>query len=99
MQSATLKETVHGKKHANHREADVHPFQQAHDEAETVMHSVGQQVRDFVENAGENISNAKESVTDMTDHVAKQIKKNPIPASAIALGVGMLLGSIFLSRK
>ena len=97
MHSATVKEAT--KKHPNHRDAEVHPFQQARDDLDTAMHNAGQHVREFMENAGENIVSAKDSVVDVTENVAKKIKKDPIPASVIALGVGALLGGIFFRRK
>jgi len=107
MYTATAKEPATRKKHIkNHFDEDGRQIKKnvrstadhiQHD-LNTAAHTVGQHVRKFVENASDNVSYAKEQITDVTDGVASQIRKNPIPASAIALGVGMLLGAFFLRR-
>jgi ElaB/YqjD/DUF883 family membrane-anchored ribosome-binding protein len=98
--TATAKEAVHQKKQANGvRDAEIHPFQQAREELDTAMHNAGRQVRDFIDDAGENLMNAKESVVDVTENVVKQVKRKPLPSVLIAAGVGMLLGGIFFRRS
>ncbi len=49
-------------------------------------------IRQFTDNAGENLGAAKDRATEV-------ITDNPVPASLIALGVGVVLGMILSSGR
>jgi ElaB/YqjD/DUF883 family membrane-anchored ribosome-binding protein len=51
----------------------------------------GREVREF-------IGTAAHKARDATAAVEKQVRSNPLAASAIAAGVGFLLGSLFSRR-
>ncbi len=60
-------------------------------------------IRQFTDHAGENLSNAKSAVTDnlgaAKDKASEAISDNPLPASLIALGVGVVLGILLTSGR
>jgi len=51
----------------------------------------GRHVRSFIDSASEQLASA-------SDIVAKEVRSNPVRSTAIALGVGLVLGAIF-NRK
>ena len=59
---------------------------------------MGEQLREFVENASESIAHAKESVVDAGETVARKISKNPMPSALIALGAGIVIGALLRRR-
>jgi ElaB/YqjD/DUF883 family membrane-anchored ribosome-binding protein len=71
---------------------------QLHSDLEGIVHSVGERVRDFVENAEDGIVQARETLADATDNVTTQIRRNPLPATAIALGIGVIVGALLRRR-
>jgi len=71
---------------------------QLHGDLNSMAHSLGEHVRDFVENASEGLTHAKESIVGAGDTGVAQIRQNPLLATAIALGTGFLLGA-FLWRR
>jgi ElaB/YqjD/DUF883 family membrane-anchored ribosome-binding protein len=70
----------------------------AQSDLSSMAHAVGEQVREMVESATAGMSHARDSISDATGNVAAHIRRNPLPASAIALGIGVLLGA-FLRRR
>jgi ElaB/YqjD/DUF883 family membrane-anchored ribosome-binding protein len=70
----------------------------AHGDLNSMAHAVGEQVREFVETTGEGLAHAKHSISDVGDAGVAQIRQNPLLASGIALGVGVLMGA-FLWRR
>lgn len=58
------------------------------DELRTVANNAGRKVKDFIHTASDEITHAKDTVTT-------QIRTNPVQSSAIALGIGFLLGALF----
>src|ERR1700733_6117769 len=69
-----------------------------HGDLDSLAHAVGEQVRDFVENASEGLTHARETISDATETVTTKISGNPLMATTIALGVGVLVGA-FLRRN
>jgi len=63
----------------------------------SIAHNVGEQVREYIETAGEGLVHAKDSIADAGGSVVSRVRDNPMSAAAIALGVGVLLGA-FLRR-
>lgn len=61
-------------------------------EFEVAARKVGKQVRGFVENASDQI-------TDVSDKVTGEIRTNPVRSSAIALGIGFILGALLHNRS
>lgn len=57
-------------------------------EFERAANKAGRQVRGFIDSANEQFSEASEKVTG-------EIRNNPIRSSAIALGLGFVLGALF----
>lgn len=57
----------------------------AKDGVSDIAHEAGRKVRHFLHSASDEISHASESVTS-------EIRSNPVRSSAIALGVGVVLG-------
>lgn len=53
----------------------------------TAAHDAGQKVRHYLDSAGEDISNASSKVTH-------EIRNHPVRSSAIALGIGVVLGAL-----
>ncbi len=64
----------------------------------SMAHAVGEQVGKFVDNASESISSAKESISEATDTATAQIRENPLVATAIAVGIGVVLGALLRRR-
>ncbi len=64
----------------------------------SMAHNLGSQVREAMDSAGEGLSYAKESIMDASDMVAKEIKRRPLPAGAMLLAAGILVGA-FLRRR
>ena len=60
-------------------------------EFERAARKVGKEVRGFVENASDQLS-------DVSDKVTGEIRNNPIRSSAIALGVGFIIGALLHNR-
>ncbi len=60
---------------------------EATSEFERAANRVGKQVRGFVDTASDQITDASEKVTS-------EIRSNPIRSSAVALGIGFILGSL-----
>ena len=85
--SATTKdEAIHNLKDSARNIRD-----EANDTARDVRNAAntaGRKVRGFINNASDEISHAGETVTT-------QIRNNPVQSSAIALGVGFILGALF----
>jgi ElaB/YqjD/DUF883 family membrane-anchored ribosome-binding protein len=71
---------------------------QVHSDLEGIVQNVGERVREFVETAEEGLIQAKDSIIDATDNVTAQVRRKPLPAMAIALGIGVLVGA-FLRRR
>ncbi len=59
----------------------------AKDDITDAAYEAGRKVRNFLHSAGNEISQASHSVTT-------EIRRNPLRSSAIALGVGVLLGAL-----
>lgn len=53
-----------------------------------VANKAGRHVRELIDSANDQLSEASEKVTS-------EIRSNPIRSSAIALGIGFLLGALF----
>ena len=51
-------------------------------------HNAGRKVRDMLHTANDELSHAR-------DYVGTEIRSNPVRSSVIALGVGVLLGTMF----
>lgn len=68
-----------------------HNLDSSSNEFERAARKVGKEVRGFVENASDQLS-------DVSDKVTGEIRNNPIRSSAIALGVGFILGSLLHHR-
>lgn len=52
------------------------------------VNRAGRRVREFISHAGDEISNARDTVTS-------QIRTNPLQSSLAALGVGFIIGTLF----
>lgn len=61
------------------------------DELESAAHRTGRSVREFLQAANDEISHASDVVTT-------RIHEKPVQSSAIALGIGVVLGAILLRR-
>lgn len=57
-------------------------------EFERAANKAGRQVRGFIDSANEQLSEASDKVTG-------EIRSNPVRSSAIALGLGFVLGALF----
>ncbi len=60
---------------------------EANDDLHVAAHEAGRKVRRIYNSVGEEIS-------DTSDHVTSEIRKNPIRSSLIALGIGVVLGAL-----
>lgn len=58
------------------------------DDLNDMAHHAGRQVRDMMDSAEDRLS-------DAAGGVAARIRDNPIQSSAIALGVGLVIGMLF----
>ena len=54
-------------------------------------HDAGQRVRHFIDHAGDELGHASE-------RVSSEIRANPVRSSAIALGIGFLIGAVLRRR-
>ena len=90
--SHTSSEKHIGAKHASHIEDNLRNIAgEVKADLRDLAHEAGKRSRDFVDQAGEEIS-------DATNSVAGLIRKKPFQSSAIALGVGVLVGMFFRRR-
>lgn len=64
----------------------------AQDEASEVAHAAGEKVREVYDNITQETRDAAKKVT-------KQIRSNPLMATAVATGVGFLVGLLSSRRK
>jgi len=65
--------------------------------------TLGRAARESFRTAGENVCDATEDLRanwrTTADHVAENIKDNPVRAALAALGVGLLLGGLFSNNR
>lgn len=52
-----------------------------------IAEKAGREVRHFIDNAGDQI-------TDASDRVTGEIRNHPVRSSAVALGIGVVLGAL-----
>lgn len=106
MHASAVKESMNHKERVKHHLADGarrirkdadDTTDQVYGDLNSMARTIGEQMREFVENAGEGIVHAKDSISDATDATAAQIRKKPVMFMAAAVGVGILLGA-FLRR-
>jgi ElaB/YqjD/DUF883 family membrane-anchored ribosome-binding protein len=64
----------------------------------SMAHAVGEQMGKFVDDAGESLAHAKETIVEATGSAAERIRENPLTATAVAMGVGVMLG-VLLRRR
>lgn len=60
---------------------------------------IGETLHDAAHNAGRKargmLNSAKDELTHARDYMGAEIRSNPVRSSMIALGVGLLLGTVF----
>ncbi len=88
--SNEIKSTVSDMKNtAQDAQSDIkRAFQDVSADAEHIANRVGSQVRDFMQDALDEVSGARTRVT-------RQINDNPMQSTAIALLAGFVLGALF----
>jgi ElaB/YqjD/DUF883 family membrane-anchored ribosome-binding protein len=62
-------------------------YDNSRDNLENIAESAGRRLRHVIDDAGQSIS-------DATDKVTTQIRRNPVQSSLIALGAGVFLGAL-----
>lgn len=89
MITATKEDSISSMKNTaqNFRSAANDVVEDTKKDLQKVAGKASRSVRDFMHSAGEEITHAKDTVTT-------QIRSNPIQSSAIALGVGIVLGAL-----
>lgn len=89
MQTISNNDTMSGlKSSAQHvRSAANDATEGAKQDLREMANHAGRKVRDFIHTANDEITQARDTVTT-------QIRSNPVQSSAIALGVGIVLGAL-----
>jgi len=79
---------------------DIHKLRADIEHLGTTM---GRAARERFRTAGENVCDATEDLRadwrTTAEHLAKNIKDNPVRAALAALGVGLLLGGVFSNNR
>ncbi len=88
MYTAAKDDTVSTLRNANTNANVRDGVNEAKDELSAVANQAGRKVRTLINNASDEFAHAKETITS-------QIRSNPVQSSAIALGVGFVLGALF----
>ena len=61
--------------------------------------AVGQTVEDLKQRAGDYIEQGREKAVEMAAGIERQIRDRPVPAVAIAAGIGFALGLLWSRRS
>jgi len=93
MYNATKEEDISNLKNttANLRNVASETAEAAKQNVKSVAAKGSRKVLDFIHNAGDEITHAKDSVTS-------QIRTKPVQSSFIALGVGFVLGALLRGK-
>lgn len=81
MFSSTSSESTEARETKENLEKSAEGMQEA-------AHAAGRSARDFLDTTGKKVSQASDNVTN-------EIRRNPVRSSMIALGAGVLLGLIW----